>query len=576
MNRRFKAIAAGLAASVICLTTFAGCFGGGTTDGTPKEYTLQYTDDNGTHQITVTGGEAYVMESIPQKSGYKFLGLFDAAEGGKQYVSAQGSSLSVFEDKKNLVLFPQWKAEQYDLVLDFAGAEVTASRSYTVEYGSSLPQLPLNLQLEHNEFCGWYTQENCGGTQVADKYGLIPTVSVVNGDNFNLFDGNARINLYAGFKTATYTVTLNFGGGMNSEKVKVPYNTSVKDIVYNTRNAQGEAVLSWSKQEGDTPFTGAIVQDTTLYATEWATTIEFDTDGGERLAPLVARAGAQIALPTPQRELYSFVKWEQINGTAAELAVMPQSNTTLKAVWKPKIVFDTNGGNKMKDYTSASGTAITLPTPVREGYVFAGWFTPDKQPYTTNRMPAVGKLLKAGWYRQKTKIKTFLDKSSYSEVIYWKTPAIKYTLNFMEEAPEVNWENTVYVSIDFHADFKHIMAKVRGNDETIIYENPSSTDIYATKEHFYFYSQAQMSDAYYMDRLFLDHGNGQINTTYTTIDFSTALEVKGGMAYMALAADKYMKSKANETIYIEYYVTGWRMTNFWAEIHYPDTSVLYL
>ncbi|MDE6791335.1 MAG: InlB B-repeat-containing protein, partial [Clostridia bacterium] len=386
-------------------------------------------------------------------------------------------------------------------------------------------------------------------------YGLIPTVSVVNGDNFNLFDGNARINLYAGFKTATYTVTLNFGGGMDSEKVKVPYNTAVKYVVYNTRNAQGEAVLSWSKQEGGTPFTGAIVQDVTLYATEWATTIEFDTDGGERLAPLVARTGAQIALPTPQRQLYSFVKWEQTNGTAAEFAVMPQSNTTLKAVWKPKIVFDTNGGNKINDYVSASGTAITLPTPVREGYVFAGWFTPDKQPYTTNRMPAVGTLLKAGWYRQKTKIKTFLDKSSYSEVIYWKTPEIKYTLDFTEEAPEVNWENTVYVSIDFHADFKHVMAKVRGNEESIIYENSSSTDIYATKEHFYFYSQAQMSDAYYMDRLFVDHGNGQINTNYTAMNFSTSLEVKGGKAYMALAADKYMKNKANETIYIEYYVT---------------------
>lgn len=576
MKRRFKTIAAGFAASVICLTAFAGCFGGNETGGTPKEYTLQYTDDSGTHQITVTGGEAYVMENVPQKTGYKFLGLFDAAEGGKQYVSAQGSSLSVFEDGKNLVLFPQWKAEQYDLVLDFAGAEVTASRQYTVEYDCSLPQLPLDLRLEHSEFCGWYTQENCGGTQVADKYGLIPTVSVVNGDNFNLFDGNARINLYAGFKTATYTVTLNFGSGMDAEKVKVPYDTAVKDVVYNTRNAQGEAVLSWSKQEGGAPFTGAIVQDTTLYATDWATTIEFDTDGGERLAPLVARAGAQIALPTPVRELYSFVGWEQTNGTAAEFAVMPQSNTTLKAVWKPKIVFDANGGKQINDYNSPSGAAITLPTPQRDGYVFAGWYTPDKQLYTTKKMPSVGTLLKAGWYKQKTKIKTFLDKSSYSNVVYWKTPEIKYTLNFTEEAPEVDWDNTVYVSIDFHADFKHVMAKVRYSDDTVIYENSSSTDIYATKEHFYFYNQAQMSDAYYMDKVLVDHGNGQINTTYTTTDFSTSLEVKGGTAYMALAADKYLKNKANETIYIEYYVTGWRMTNFWAEIHYPDTSVLYL
>ena len=34
--------------------TLSGCFGG---DGKPKNYTLQYTDDEGTHQITVTDGE---------------------------------------------------------------------------------------------------------------------------------------------------------------------------------------------------------------------------------------------------------------------------------------------------------------------------------------------------------------------------------------------------------------------------------------------------------------------------------------------------------------------------------------
>lgn len=576
MKRRFKAIFACMAVSVIGLSALTGCFGGNPTGGAAKEYTLQYTDDYGTHQISVKGGEAYVMENVPQKTGYRFLGLFDSAEGGKQYVSAQGSSLSVFEDRKNLVLFPHWEAEQYDVILDFAGAEVTSSRFFTVEYGSTLPQLPRDLQLEHSEFCGWYTQENCGGTQVADKYGLIPTVSVVNGDNFNLFDGNARINLYAGFKTATYSVTLNFGEGIDAETVKVPYNTAVKDIVYNTRNARGEAVLSWSKQEGATQFTGAIVQNTTLYATEWATTIEFDTDGGERLAPLVARAGAQIALPTPERQLYSFVKWEQANGSTAEFAVMPQHCTTLKAVWKPKIVFDSNGGNKINDYNSPSGVAITLPTPQRDGYVFAGWYTPDKQLYTTHKMPAVGTILKAGWYREKTKIKTFLDKNSFSEVVYWKAPTIKYTLNFKEEAPEVNWDKTVYVSIDFHADFKHIMAKVRGNEEKIIYENPESTDIYATKEHFYFYNQAQISDAYYMDGILADHGDGNIRTQYTTTDFSIPLAVTGGTAYLAIAADKYIKNKANETIYIEYYVSGWRMTNFWAEIHYPDTSVLYI
>ena len=207
-----------------------------------------------------------------------------------------------------------------------------------------------------------------------------------------------------------------------------------------------------------------------------------------------------------------------------------------------------------------------MPTPVREGYVFAGWYTPDKQPYTTNKMPAAGTLLKAGWYKQKTKIKTFLDKNNFSEVVYWQTPAIKYTLNFKEEAPEVDWSNSVYVAIDFHADLKHIRARLDGT------EYPTSPDIYATKEHFYFYKQAQISDAYYMDRVLVDNGNGKINAQYTTMDFSVSLEVEDGMTYIALGADKYVREHVNAWTY----VSGWRMTNFWAEIHYPDTSVLYL
>lgn len=577
MKEKWKIIISSVIASIIGLSALSGCFGNeDNRDTTPKNYTLQYTDDGGTHQINVTSGEAYVLEDIPQRLGYKFLGLFDAVEGGNQYVSDRGASLSTFEDGKNLVLFPHWEAEQYDIILDFAGAEVTANRHYTVYYGSPLPQLPLDLRLENNEFCGWYTGKNCGGAQVADKYGLIPTVSIVNGENFNLFDGNARIELYAGFKTATYNVTLVFGDNMQNETVKVPYNTSVKNIYYVTRDLDGRAVLNWSLQADGSDFTGTILRDTTLYAKEWGTTIEFDTDGGERLAPLVAQSDAPIVLPTPQKDLYSFVEWKKPDGISAEFNAMPEENTTLKAVWQPKIVFDSNGGNEIRDYCNPSGALISLPLPKRDGYTFAGWFTPDKKLYTTRKMPAVGLRLKAGWYKQKTKTKIFLDSNNFSEVIYWQTPAIKYTLNFKEEAPEIDWENTVYVSIDFHADFKHIMAKIRGNEEKIIYENSASPDIYATREHFYFYNQAQISDAYYMDKIPVDHGKGKINTDYTTTDFNVALEVTGGKTYLALGADKYVKSKANETIYIEYYVIGWRMTNFWAEIHYPDTSQLYL
>ena len=99
---------------------FAGCglFGGGddndnnNTQTTPAEYTIQYTDDAGSHTLTVTDGAAYSLEAVPERLGYDFIGLFDAKVGGTQYVDETGQSLAPFTDKKNMVLFPQFAAKK--------------------------------------------------------------------------------------------------------------------------------------------------------------------------------------------------------------------------------------------------------------------------------------------------------------------------------------------------------------------------------------------------------------------------------------------------------------------------------
>ncbi len=418
MKGTIKSFLAVLIAAAMCCATLSGCFGdcfGG--DTTPKEYTLQYTDDSGTHQITVTGGEPYSIESVPQRDGYEFLGLFNAETGGKQYVSAQGASLSVYSDKKNLVLFPQWKAKQYSLVLDYQGAESSGARSFTVEYGSNLPALPLDLHLEHKVFCGWYTKENCGGLQVADKNGLVPVVSVVNKDNFILSQDSTRINLYAGFTTATYSVTLNFGSGLGTETIKAPYGTNVKDLVYDTRNVNGEAVYKWSsKSDLSDEFYGSVEGELMLYAKVWANAVNFNTDGGKKLAPVVAATGANITLPEPEKDLCKFLYWEY-NGQRYTATTMPSTSITLKAVWQAKIALDENGGSGVDDISVLAGNSITLPTPVKEGFIFAGWYKKDKELYTSTTMPSTGVALTAGWYKAEQKTVTLVDNNLDKKIV---------------------------------------------------------------------------------------------------------------------------------------------------------------
>ena len=58
MKKKFISVLCLVAATLItCTVFFAGCIDGNSSKGkAPKEYTVQYTDDIGTHQFTVTEG----------------------------------------------------------------------------------------------------------------------------------------------------------------------------------------------------------------------------------------------------------------------------------------------------------------------------------------------------------------------------------------------------------------------------------------------------------------------------------------------------------------------------------------
>lgn len=402
MKRKFFSVICTVIAMLMTCTVFlAGCFGSSNNtpeDTTPKEYTIQYTDDSGTHQITVTAGMPYSLDVVPEKTGYTFTGLFDAEVGGTQYVSASGASLSAFTDGKNMVLFPQFKAKDYTVILDYQGATVTGSRQLTVAYGSSLPELPKNLTSEHKEFAGWYTKANCEGTQIADEYGLIPVVSVLNDTNFDL--SGEYVYLYAGFEIEKFTVTCCFEAGMDTEDVQVEYDTPASQIVPKTR-VNGEAPLTWSKTQGGEVWNGKVTDDMVLYAVEYAPVIELDLDGGKGLSALVARAGSTIALPIPTKDLANFSCWVDMQGKKYTSTTMPSTSLSLKAVWQAKLVFDENGGTNVSDISETAGTTVSLPIPEREGYIFAGWYDTDRELYTMTTMPATGIALKAGWYKAK-------------------------------------------------------------------------------------------------------------------------------------------------------------------------------
>ncbi len=526
-----------VAVSIICTVVLTACdLKGGDNDDTPKEFVIQYTDDAGTHQINVTDGMPYTLDVIPERKGYTFEGLFDAEVGGTQYVSAKGASLSAFTDKKNLVLFPQFKAKEYNVVLDYQGAAVTSIRQLTVSYNAKFPELPKNLTNEHKTFTGWYTKPNCEGVQIADQWGLIPAVDVLNDKNFDL--SGEYVYLYAGFEAEKFNVTCCFENG-ETEVVQVDYDTPVSKIVPQKR-VEGKAPITWSKSQNGEIFNGTITDDGVLYAVEYAPVIELDSNGGNKVTPIVAREGSTIALPTPTKDMAKFAYWEDMQGNEYTSTTMPSNSISLKAVWQAKIVFDENGGTDVDDISTSAGTSITLPSPEKEGFIFAGWYTEDKQQYTSTTMPSNGIKLKAGWYKEEEAL-IVVCPGDQSVTIYDDLAMYnKLTLDFSN-----------YLPVDFRGIIK-IDAKLKLKGYASL-SSPKPFEIAL-------YSSEILSDSYKI----LSKSYTLTTSSYVESDYSVTTLLKGNKIYCAA---KFPYGGLGSYGYISDY----RVT-----LTYPDTANLYL
>ena len=529
-----------VAVSIICTVVLTACdLKGGDNDDTPKEFVIQYTDDAGTHQINVTDGMPYTLDVIPEKKGYTFEGLFDAEVGGTQYVSAKGASLSAFTDKKNLVLFPQFKAKEYNVVLDYQGAAVTSIRQLTVSYNAKFPELPKNLTNEHKTFTGWYTKPNCEGVQIADQWGLIPAVDVLNDKNFDL--SGEYVYLYAGFEAEKFNVTCCFENG-ETEVVQVDYDTPVSQIVPKKR-VDGKAPITWSKSQNGEIFNGTITGDGVLYAVEYAPVIELDSNGGSKVTPIVAREGSTVALPTPTKDMAKFAYWEDMQGNKYTSTTMPSNSISLKAVWQAKIVFDENGGTDVDDISTSAGTSITLPSPEKEGFIFAGWYTEDKQQYTSTTMPSNGIKLKAGWYKEKQAL----------IVVYTRDNERKYSTPSLKMDNDLTIDFSQYISANFVGNIK-IEAKIMLKNAYATLSEPGSFTLAL-------YNADILSDSYKV----FDTKFKIVSQEYAEYSYSTQVQMRGNKLYGAAYYCSYSGSW-DRAMACDYRVT----------FTYPDTANLYL
>ena len=259
-------------------------------------------------------------------------------------------------------------------------------------------------------------------------------------------------------------------------------------------------------------------------------------------------------MPTPVRENYKFLHWETMSGEEANITKMPADGAQLKAVWQAMLVFDENGGTEVKDISQEAGTAITLPTPEKEGFIFAGWYNADEEKYESKSMPAASVALKAGWYTVKTETWVLIKDSNNEDD--WARSARKYSSSNEASGPQADWRREIDLSEYIPSDGANIKISVHYDMKT-----SRSTSIF--DGGLYLYDNTIVSDANFL----MKHIDSVSSTSWKSFSFTADLSIRTSRLFFCYYAKKTNSDKEHSYLYFK---------NFYVDLTYPDTTNLYL
>jgi uncharacterized repeat protein (TIGR02543 family) len=299
----------------------------------------------------------------PTRAGFVFAGWFTAETGGVSVTTD-----TIFSE--NSTIFAQWTLSAFTITFNPQGGAVNPATASTNTEGrlSSLPT-PTRPGFA---FGGWFTEET-GGTAV--------TADTVFSENKTIFA-----------RWTAVTVTFNPNNGTVTP-VSATVNTNGRLTSLPVPTRPGFAFSGWFSSIEDSEETKEITaetvfsENTVIYARWSIITVTFNAQEGT-VTPLSAAVGNNnrlSALPTPTREGFSFNGWftAEANGTAVTADTVFNENTTIFAQWSQifTVTFNPNGSGASVNPTTAqtveNGRLATLPTPVRSGFFFSGWFTAE-------------------------------------------------------------------------------------------------------------------------------------------------------------------------------------------------------
>ena len=361
-----------------------------------SSFTISFNPNGGSFipAITTEGNSIIELPDNPTKEGYSFVGWYwDNDIFSDPFTASSLLDRPIFN---SLIVYAKWEEEEvpiesFQVTFDSQGG--SSVEPLNVHEGNTL-SIP-NVSREGYSLDGWYISADQGNT-LYEKW-LFPT-SIVTSD----------ITLYAKWVVNEYTITFHCNGGSSIDSIVQDFATTLIEPSIPTR--QGYTFSGWySDFLINTPyeFTTIPAEDLNLYA-KWEInpfTITFDSNGGSIVEPITQDYETSVHEPVESiKEGYTFAGWYSDDSLTTPYVFneMPAQSITLYAKWLMNaytITLELNGGIGESSIIENYGVPMTSPSPTKEGYSFAGWFTNEtfEDEYTFSTMPAQNITLYAKW-----------------------------------------------------------------------------------------------------------------------------------------------------------------------------------
>ena len=286
-------------------------------------YAVTYDEHGGSavQDGTFNQGGTLTYPANPTKSGYTFLGWFDAASGGTARTASDVAAANA-----SVTLHAQWSANTYNVTYDEHGGSTVLDISYVFGNSFAYPSTPTKTG---HTFLGWFD---------AASGGLSLAVSTV-------YSRSANSALHAQWNPNTYNITYDEHGGTTVSDDMLVYGTPLSFPIPPTKT--GHTFLGWfDASSGGSALTetsvASRVVDSTLHA-QWSAntySVAYDEHGGSSVSDGSYVYGNTLVFPSaPSRAGYSFAGWFANASGGSQLTAAGvsagTSNVTLHAQWTP-------------------------------------------------------------------------------------------------------------------------------------------------------------------------------------------------------------------------------------------------